>query len=287
MGKPILFVLAGGGFAQVESATGCLMALAEAGIPVNGHQVADWRGTSAGAIVASVIAAGWTPARIASYLAERRTSDFVSRRWFWPVRVLAGGPAYRRDGLASFLRDILPWESFYSHVTVIMTRRRGWRRIEGPASFDRVMASSAIDGIFGPWPVGDEPMVDGGYTDNVPLEPWQAAQYGQVYLILPPRDPDYDRHARTAVGRLLQGLDAKTSQETDEAERIYSNPYRYPNVLVLRPPPIRSSLLALSPERTVMLHAYHWTERLLADRRELTAEKNLCPENSAATQPKG
>ncbi len=267
MAKPNLFVLAGGGLAQVESSIGCLMALHEAGIPVCGHANADWRGTSAGAIVAAVIAAGWTPSRIAAYLAERTTEDFLERRWWWPLRVMAGGPAYRRDGLAEFLREVLPGCAFYPHVTCIMTRARGWRRVEAPASFDRVMASSAIDGIFGAWPVGGEPMLDGGYTDNVPLEPWQAAQYAQVYLILPPRDPDADRHARTSIGRLLQGLDTKTSQETDEAERHYGSGL-FPNVMLLRPPPIRSSLLALSRERAVMLHAYHWTERLLAERRE-------------------
>lgn len=271
-----LIVIAGGGLAQVENAVGCLMALSEAGVPVLDAAETEWRGTSAGAIVASVVASGWPPARIATYLSETRTEDFLSRRWFWPLRLLMGGPAYWRDGTANFLYEVLGEHCAYPTVTVILTRAKGMRRVEAPATFDTVMASSAIDGVFGPWRVGDEPMIDGGYTDNVPLDPWHTVSRShpgdplqttprRVWLILPPRDLNHDRHRRTTIGRLLHGLDVKTSQETDEAERVYSDRDRWPGVTVLRPPPIESSMLALSPERRVMLHAYGWTEARLRE----------------------
>jgi hypothetical protein len=266
MSASALIVLAGGGLAQIESSTGCLMALHDLGLPVRDAGKVHWRGTSAGAIVAAVVNAGWSPERIASYLVGRDTGDLVARRWWWPIRALCGGPIYQRDGAKNFLLETLWDDSILPNVTVIMTRLKGLARVEAPASFNTVMASSAIDGIFGPWPIGGELFLDGGYTDNVPLDPWHVGYYDRVFLILPPLDVDHARHARTYIGRLLDGFDLKLLQEVNEAERIYGDADRWPTVTVLRPPPIESSLLALSPDRRVLRHAYDWTlSRLTAN----------------------
>ena len=259
-----LIVIAGGGIAQVESAVGCLMVLERRGVDLHSPRI-DWRGTSAGAIVASLIASGaFTADRCATFLAGLESEDLVERRWFWPFRLLVGGHTHSREGAEALIRKRLG-DRTLRNVTVICTRTAGMRRIDLPAHAASVLASFAIDGVFPPVRIGDELLLDGGYVDNVPLEPWRIAEYRRTYLILPPKDVDHDRHARTFIGRLLHGFDAKISQETEEADRIYDTVH-YPSLTKLRPPPVRSSLLALSPDREVMVHAAEYAARELRDR---------------------
>lgn len=253
MATKSLIVIAGGGIAQIENAVGCLMAMERCGFDLHSPEY-DWRGTSAGAIVASMIASGsWTAHRLAQYLNSISTVDLIYRRWWWPVRWLAGGAMYNCDGARALIRQAIG-ERIVRNVIVVTTRARGMIRVEMPAHLDSVIASFAIDSIFPPVPFGPEVFLDGGYSDNVPLEPWRIPMYRHVYLILPPADPDDSRHAKTAIGRRLQGFSAKIGQETTEADRIYDRQH-YANLTKFRPSPINTSLLALSSYRELIGHA--------------------------------
>lgn len=257
-----LIVMSGGGFSQVESGLGCLKALAEKGLRVNSQFSVDYRSTSAGAICSALMSAGLTPEAAIDLIRANPTGALISKRWFWPVRLLLGQSIYARPGMEAMLKKYVPSDPLIN-VEVSVTRVADMKNLKLQASYSSVLASGSIEGIFDPVPVGGAACIDGGYTDNVPYEARMQSQYRHIFIILYPDDPVPDRHLTSMIGRLLTGFSVKLSQEVDEAERVYDNTDHYPNITVLRPTPVETSLLSWSEDYSLVTHAYEYARKRL------------------------
>ena len=258
-----LIVISGGGFSQVETGLGCLKALEEKGLLVNSQHAVDYKATSAGAKCSALMSSGMTPGEAITMIRTHPTDTLITRRWFWPVRLLFGQSIYDRSGLEALLKKHIP-EKPLINVDVSVTNAETMRNMRLPGAYDTTLASGSIDGIFDPVRLAANVLgIDGGYTDNVPYEPRMLDHYRYVFIILYPADPDPERHLQTLIGRLLEGFSTKISQVVIEAERVYDNPDCYPCITVLRPPPIETSLLSWSDDYSLVAWAYLYAKKKL------------------------
>ncbi len=182
------FTLAlGGGGAKGYAHIGVLHVLAEAGL-----QPAAIAGTSVGAIVGALLAAGYPPAEI-----ERR------------IRSVPPDEAFRREGdaqpsflglagIARMLREALGPECTFADlplpfgVTAVDLHTGRLVYLRHGRVVPAVLASAAVPGIFPPVPWGEAHLlVDGGVLDNVPVRLARrlAPRRPVVAVVLTPR-PD-------------------------------------------------------------------------------------------------
>ncbi len=186
-----LGVALSGGGARVMAQLGVLKVLERAGIPVS--YVA---GTSAGAVIGAVYATSATAReaeeRVLAHLATtgvgfnietfnaigasnaRRPAGFLGmlgtlRRASRPGGGLIGGDAMRAS-LRQLLGDATFADTRIPLATTALDLASGRRVIfaDGPL-VDGVYASSAIPGLFEPFPVDDHVLVDGGWAEPVPV----------------------------------------------------------------------------------------------------------------------
>ena len=259
MGK-VLIVQSGGGFAQIENSIGALCGLENKGLNLQDKDI-HWKCTSAGAIVACLINSGYS-ARYLKLLIKQIPSDtLIWKRWFWMIRMFFNISIYNRTGISKLIDEIVGKKEF-DNVTCIATKLKGYERVELIGSAISCMASSAIHKIFEPVKINGEKHIDGGYTDNVPFDPYDISKYDQIYIILYPKNIDEDKKAKTWIGSVLQEMSLKMSQEINETERLYSDKNKFPNVTLIRPPPIASSLLNWSRGYKVVENAEKFVEGL-------------------------
>jgi NTE family protein len=156
-------VLSGGG-ARGMVHVGVIKALEESGIPI--HTIS---GTSAGAIVGSLYAAGYTPAEILGFIKEQNLIKIFN------LRVPRKG-FVRHAFLRKQLVKYLPGNSFEGlniplSITVANINTGSAESYQDGPLIDLVVASSSIPIIFEPVRIGSETYVDGGLLMNLPASP--------------------------------------------------------------------------------------------------------------------
>jgi NTE family protein len=164
---PRIGLALGGGAARGFAHVGVIMVLEQAGI------LPEFiAGTSAGAVVGAIYAAGYRSAdlqRIAGQLAEADVRDFVL-----PDRGFLGG-----DRLQSFINRAVqdrPIEKLNIRFAAVATDLQSGEGVvfrRGDTGLS-VRASSAVPGVFRPTIVGDRRMVDGGLTHPIPVRAARA-----------------------------------------------------------------------------------------------------------------
>lgn len=262
--KKLLMILAGGGFPQIETCLGCLSAIrSENTFNIMDSEV-DWRGTSAGGIVSTLVALGYPPEQLIQAIAKTQSEDLVYRRWFYPFRWLNGGSIYNRDGLESFMCSFMG-EKEATNVKVMLTRCSDDTTQEMNGNLKTCLGTSSIDSVFPLTNIDGIDYMDGGYNDNVPWYPAMLSEYEHIVIILPPRNPNMVS-SNNRIAKLFQELEIKLGQEVNEAERIFSDTQIYPSVLLLRPPPCNTDLLSWSPKFELIRYAYHYTQDKLRGR---------------------
>jgi len=261
--KKLLIVISGGGFAQIENALGCLCALKNRGYDLASPDI-DWRGTSAGGIVATALALKNPVNYLINKVHHTTTETLIYRPWYWIARFITGGHIYNRDGFEKFLRELVD-DKTAENVRVIVTNLATKAKEEMPGNYLSCLATSGINRIFPHTAINGSEYIDGGYVDNVPLDPYMLNEYKKILVVLPPRDAESERHKHTLIGRILQEVDLKISQEVNEAEFIFNQKKFYPNVTLLRPPSTKTSLLSLSNGYALISHAYHFAFQKLAE----------------------
>lgn len=156
-------VLSGGGFRGVAH-IGAMQALEEAGIIANFVS-----GTSAGAIVGSLYAAGHSPKTIKDFF--KNTPLFTFNRFTRKKAGFLDTEKFYTDLLAYFPENT--FESLQKKLFVTATDL-----IEGKIKvFDTgelikpLLASAAFPGVFTPVLINDQLYADGGILDNFPITP--------------------------------------------------------------------------------------------------------------------
>ncbi len=167
----------GAGGSRGLAAMGVYKALVEAGIEI------DWvGGTSIGAIMAAVVAVGWSPDVAISSCREafkvgKPFSDFTI-----PVMSLLSGKRMKRllHERLDFLIEDLP----LPYYCVSTNLGRGIQNIHESGSLvDAIRASAALPGVLPPVVVDQELAVDGVILNNLPVDIMQQKPVGRIIAV--------------------------------------------------------------------------------------------------------
>lgn len=175
------FVLSGGG-ARGVAHIGVLRACAEAGIVPSAISA-----TSAGALVGAFIAAGFTPEELERLLREEWRLHLT--RW----RVLRGERLTQRR-IGEFLQANLPVKNFEElriplYVTATDMARGGQRIFSQGPLIPALLASSAVPLVFPSVDIEGLPYVDGGLSNNLPIEPFDECRADVIAVYVNPLPP--------------------------------------------------------------------------------------------------
>ncbi|MCU0320019.1 MAG: patatin-like phospholipase family protein, partial [Flavobacteriales bacterium] len=175
------FVLSGGG-ARGLAHIGVLRAFAEHGIVPSAIS-----GTSAGALVGAFITAGFSAVDVQQLLLDEWR--LPTTRW----RVLRG-ELLSQKRIGEFLRAYLPITTFETlHLPLYVSATdlvNGGQRVfqRGPL-IPALLASSAVPLVFPPVEIDGVPYVDGGLSNNLPIEPFEDRRSEVVAVYVNPLPP--------------------------------------------------------------------------------------------------
>lgn len=176
-------VLCGGG-SRGAVEVGLYRALIELGVSIDLIV-----GTSVGAINGAAIAAGVSAADLARLWRELRRRDVctLNRAVLW--KALWADSLYDPRPLRRFLERHLPVRRFEELAIPLIVTATDFASgqpvyCRSGDLLDAVMASAAMPGLFPAQVVAGVPLVDGGITDNVPLDVAVAAGADTVIVML-------------------------------------------------------------------------------------------------------
>ena len=156
-------VLSGGG-ARGFAHIGVIQALEELGL-----QFARVSGTSAGSIVGSLYANGYSPQEILEITKQISILKSVRPAWAWSGLL-------RMDGLEALLRRYLPHNDFSKlkkpmTITATDIQNGKVKYFTEGVLIPAIISSCCIPGIFNPFSYQGCMYVDGGLIDNLPAAP--------------------------------------------------------------------------------------------------------------------
>ena len=168
------FVLSGGGIRGVAH-LGVLRAFEEAGIMPSAIS-----GTSAGALVGALLADGRTPAEAFALVKEELKRPRFARR-----------PTAASKRIETFLRKHLQHQRFEElpiplYVSATDLEKGGQHIFSSGELLPALMASCAIPIVFPPVRVEGIYYVDGGVSNNLPVEPFMAIKENVVAVHVNP-----------------------------------------------------------------------------------------------------
>lgn len=175
------FVLSGGG-ARGFAHLGVLEAFAEAGIAPSAISA-----TSAGALLGAFVAAGIPPAEVLALIHAHAPEIFN------PWRILRGD-RLTQQRMSDFLEAHLPARRFeelgmpFFVSTTDFTTGRQRIFSSGDLALP-LLAASAVPLIFPPVPIDGVPYVDGGLSNNLPIEPFNARRSNVIAVYVNPLAP--------------------------------------------------------------------------------------------------
>jgi len=171
-------VLSGGG-ARGVAHLGVLQAFAEAGIVPSAIS-----GTSAGALIGAFIACGLSPLEATAILRE----EWRLHRTRW--KVLRGELLSQRR-IGEFLGAYLPAKYFEDlkiplHVSATDLEKGGQRIFSSGEIIPPLLAACAVPVIFPPVTIDGTPYVDGGLSNNLPIEPFNDRRQEVITVYVNP-----------------------------------------------------------------------------------------------------
>lgn len=169
---PIAVVLSGGGLRGIAH-LGVLKSLEEHGI-----RPSCMAGTSAGAIISVLYAAGYSP----DFLLETvKGHDFFTKA---DLRLNHNG-IFSQKFLVRLFEQLLPENDFSAlsipvYVAATEIRQGQIEYFYEGAIYPALLASSCIPFLFAPYHMGEKIYLDGGILNNLPIEP---VQHQSQYII--------------------------------------------------------------------------------------------------------
>ncbi len=243
------FVLSGGG-ARGVAHLGVLQAFAEVGITPSAIS-----GTSAGALLGAFIACGMSPVEVTSMLRE----EWQLHRTRW--KVLRGELLTQRR-MGEFLQVHLPFKRFEDlkiplFASATDLERGGQRIFSSGELIPALLAACAVPVIFPPVRIDGVPYVDGGLSNNLPIEPF-ADRKGEVIAVYVNPLPPYN--TQRSLRRTLDRTFHLSFREMvlRSAKDCH---------LCIEPPELaRYGMFDLSKAEEIQRIGYEYTKRLLAAR---------------------
>lgn len=181
MVEKVPFVLSGGG-ARGAAHIGVLRAFAEVDIIPSAIS-----GTSAGALVGAFFAAGPGADAIDALLRDAWRLHQARRR-------LLRGELFTQHRIREFLEENLPARRFEDlripfHVTATDLVHGGQRIFSSGDLIAPLLASSAVPFVFPSVPIDGTPYVDGGLSNNLPVEPFEGQHDRTIAVHVNPLPP--------------------------------------------------------------------------------------------------
>ena len=264
--KPVLCCIEGGGVRQIENAAGVLLAMYDHNI----HPTYFW-GSSAGAVIAGLMASHMSPAKLVSLIQKTPIEDlFIPQPLYRQLlNFIPGCTTALLDptGTYNLLKQYMSVDARDS-ARVAVTKMRSKTNPKPLAQLCEatpatVMASMSIPCVFPPVIINGEKYEDGGVLNILPLPTWEEAdEYEHIYIILcnddaTDKDPSIPGIVRKALTALL---------DTMNRERVAFYESGWPsreNVTVFKTSPFPSSLLDWSENHGLISHAYRETVRTI------------------------
>ena len=234
-------VLSGGG-ARGFSHIGVIQALEELGL-----QFSRLSGTSAGSIVGSLYANGYSPKEIFEITQRISLRKSLKPAWTWSGLL-------RMDGVEALLRLHLPHNDFSKlkkPMTIAATdiRKGKVKYFTDGELIPAILASCSIPGVFNPLSYQGSIYVDGGLVDNLPASPIREQSQFLIGSHCNPVSDNFDASSMvTVIERSLliatstnannskkmldvliepAGLDKFSSYDIGKAKEIYEIGYNY------------------------------------------------------------
>lgn len=163
-------LLLSSGFLAFANHVGVLQAVEAEGVAIDAVV-----GTSSGALVGALWAAGHDATTLEAMVAGRRPFDLMG----WHTRPWRG--LFSLDPLLSWLREHLPptFEGLQRPFAAGVSGPSGAALLTSGPLPEAVAASCAIPAIFVPIPHGDALYRDGGTVDRLMVEPWRSWRPGR------------------------------------------------------------------------------------------------------------
>ncbi len=184
-----------GGALRAAAQIGALRFLEERGV-----EIAAVSGSSAGSVVALLIASGWESRRIEGFLRSLRKRDLF--------RLSRGAGIFSLDGVERLLRRELGHPEYgdlkipcITCVTELESARSHYLDAGDPIG--NVVASCALTPIFSPRKVGKLWCIDGGFSDNLPVRPLKDRGYRVLSLNVNPLEGGVPETFRSLLMRSL------------------------------------------------------------------------------------
>jgi len=162
MNRQIGIALSGGGYRSVAHA-GVLQFLKEINLPIS-----HVSGTSAGAVVGALYAAGKSPQEILTVFKETALFEISYLQWAGPG--LLNTPQFRESLEPYFEQD--DFSCLELPLFVVATDLLVGEEVvlHTGSIVDSILASAAFPGIFSPIEQGDRLLADGGIFNNIPAD---------------------------------------------------------------------------------------------------------------------
>jgi NTE family protein len=184
-----------GGALRAAAQIGALRWLEEAEI-----EIAAVSGSSAGAIVALLVAAGWESGRIETFLRSLRKRDlfrFSREPGLFSLRGVE--KVLRRElGAIGYGSLAIPC---YTCVTDLESARSRYLGTGDPV--ENVLASSSLTPLFSPRKIGERWYIDGGFSDNLPVLPLKEHGWPVLSLNVNPLEGGVPEDFRSLLMRSL------------------------------------------------------------------------------------
>jgi NTE family protein len=248
--RPTVGLALSGGTAKSMAHVGVLEALFEAGIPVD-----YLAGTSGGAIVASIYAAGFSVGELKQVASSLRWKDLA--RLTWPRLGLLNN-----SGIDRFLTDLLgdlTFEDLKIPLAIVGTDLLTGEKVvfrEGRVS-RAAMISSSIPNVFEPVEMDGTLYVDGGLTEYLPVETVQLFEPDIIIAVnlgyRPGRSPR-PRHLLHMSMRVI-GIAAMQNARLSEARAD----------IVIRPPTAEFPSFDLMASSRLIQVGYEATKERIPD----------------------
>ncbi len=167
---PVTALVLGGGGSRGAVGVGLYRAVVELGIHID--LIVS---SSIGAVNGALIAAGLSPRELEDHWRTLRTRDIVGSRWQF-LRLLTGASSvFSNRSLRNLLRRRLPVRTFSElrvPLAIVATELEAGQTVvltEGDL-VDAILASTALPGLFPPIHWKGRRLVDGGLSNNVPID---------------------------------------------------------------------------------------------------------------------
>jgi len=131
-------------------------------------------GSSMGAIIGTLYAAGYSPAEMLKFIKDEKFYKITKLMNFQPAFLKLG--LSNHSNLRSLIRELIPHNSFEQlkkkmHICVVNLNKAEWQIVDSGNDLDKwVAASASTPGIFEAIKYEEEYFVDGGLLNNMPAQ---------------------------------------------------------------------------------------------------------------------